>query len=110
MPAVVALHSVLRAGREDAYDEAHARIPDDLLEAHLRAGIHDWRIWRSGRDVFHLVECDDLAAAFRQLEHDPANERWQAFIGDYVDHLERTPSGSPELPLVWRMRDQATNS
>ena len=103
--AYVALHSVLKAGREESTTVAHERIPDDLLEAHRRAGIRDWWIWRSGRDLFHLVDCDDLPAAFAQLEHDPANERWQAFIGDYVDHLER-PAGEPMLRLVWRMRDQ----
>jgi len=103
--AYVALHSILRPGREEDYDLAHRRIPDDLLEAHLRAGVRDWRIWRSGRHLFHLVECDDLEASFRQLEHDPANERWQAFIGNYVDHMEPA-AGDPALPLVWRMRDQ----
>jgi L-rhamnose mutarotase len=101
----VALHSVLKAGREDAYDLAHRQIPDDLLEAHRRAGIRDWWIWRSGRHLFHLVDCDNLQAAFAQLEHDPANERWQAIIWDYVDHLEES-AGEPTLPLVWRMRTQ----
>ena len=104
--AYVALHSVLKPGREADYDVVHERIPDDLLEAHRRAGITDWSIWRSGRDLFHLVECDDLPAAFRQLEHDPANERWQAFIGEYVDHLATSPDG-PMLRLVWRMGAQA---
>jgi L-rhamnose mutarotase len=98
---------VLRSGREEGYDAAHRRIPEELVEAHRRAGIHDWQIWRSGRSLFHLVECDDFQAAMRELEHDPANERWQAFIGDYVDHFELSPSGEWPLPLVWRMRDQA---
>ncbi|HZQ81425.1 MAG TPA: L-rhamnose mutarotase [Gaiellaceae bacterium] len=102
----VALHSVLQAGREAGYDAAHERIPDDLVEAHRRAGIRDWWIWRSGRDLFHLVDCDDFAAAVAELEHDPANERWQAFIGEYVDHFE-LPEGGPTLPLVWRMQDQS---
>lgn len=97
---IVALHSVLRAGRDGDYDAVHARIPDDLLEAHRKVGIRDWRIWRSGRDVFHLVECDDFASAIRALDHDPANERWQAFIGSYVE------SSATALPLVWSMRDQ----
>ena len=101
----VALHSVLKANQEEAYDLAHERIPDDLLEAHRRAGIRDWWIWRSGRHLFHLVDCDDLPTAFAQLEHDPANERWQAFIGRYVDHLE-LPADEPMLPLVWRMGNQ----
>ncbi|MBV8064693.1 MAG: L-rhamnose mutarotase [Actinobacteria bacterium] len=104
--AFVALHSVLVAGREEGYDAAHERIPDDLVDAHRRAGIRDWWIWRSGRDLFHLVDCDDLPAALATLEHDPANERWQAFIGEYVDHFEGS-EGHPALPLVWRMEDQA---
>lgn len=103
--AYFALHSVLKAGREEDYDVVHARIPQDLVEAHRNAGIRDWCIWRSGRDLFHLVDCDDLPAAFATLDDDPANERWQAFIGEYVDHLEQ-PRGEPMLPLVWRMRDQ----
>jgi L-rhamnose mutarotase len=99
---IVVLRSLLREGREAGYDAAHARIPDDLVEAHRRAGIHDWTIWRSGRELFHLVECDDLAGAFAALEHDPANARWQGLIGDYVESFDATP-----LTLVWRMRDQA---
>jgi L-rhamnose mutarotase len=105
MSGFVALHSVLRSGREEAYDEAHVRIPDDLAAAHRRVGIHDWHIWRSGQNLFHLVQCDDFAAAARTLEHDPANEDWQAFIGEYVDHFE-LPNGHIELPLVWRMSAQ----
>ena len=99
---VVALRALLRAGCETSYDHAHARIPDDLVEAHRRAGIRDWAIWRSGRELFHLVECDDLEAAFQALDRDPANERWQAFIGEFVEHFDPTP-----LVPVWRMRDQA---
>ena len=98
---------MLRAGSEELYDAAHARIPDELAEAHRRAGIHDWRIWRSGRNLFHLIECDDFAAAVAALEHDPASERWQASIGELVDHFE-SPAGGLELPLVWRMTEQGS--
>ena len=98
---IVALHTVLRTGCEESYDTVHERIPADLLAAHRRVGIRDWRIWRSGRDLFHLVECDDFDAAMGELVGDPANEEWQAFIGDYLDRSEATP-----LRLVWRMRDQ----
>jgi len=38
---------VLHPGSDADYDEAHERIPDELIEAHRRVGIHDWRIWRS---------------------------------------------------------------
>lgn len=105
MTKVVALRSRLRPGAEEGYDAAHARIPDELVDAHRRAGIADWAIWRSGRDLFHLVECDDLESAFRALADDPANERWQAFIGDYVEHFDPTP-----LAFVWRMSDQSRDA
>jgi L-rhamnose mutarotase len=101
MTNLVALRSRLRAGAEEDYDAAHARIPDELVEAHRRAGINDWSIWRCGRELFHLLECDDPESAFRELAGDPANDRWQAIMGDYVEHFDATP-----LVLVWRMSDQ----
>ena len=106
MPRTVALHSVLRDGSEAGYDEAHKRIPRDLIEAHLRAGITDWRIWRSGTHLFHLVECDDLAHALQLLEDDPANLRWQESIGVFVDHFEVPSTFAEGLPLIWGMRQQ----
>jgi L-rhamnose mutarotase len=104
----IALHSVLREGHEAAYDEAHATIPDDLVASFARLGIHDWAIWRSGTRLFHLVDCDDFAAAMAALEGDPANQRWQEFIGRHVDHFEQLGTGvdGQELPLVWELSQQ----
>jgi L-rhamnose mutarotase len=101
------LHSVLRAGKEEGYDRVHARVPDDLLPALQRAGVHDWSIWRSGRNLFHVVECDDFDQVMLALEHDPADQRWQPFINQYVDHFETGPAGEWPLPLVWNLRAQA---
>lgn len=92
---IVALHSVLRPGCEADYDRDHARIPDDLRAAFCRVGIRDWAIWRSGRDVFHLVDCDDYHAAIAALEDDPANHRWQQVIDGYVDHFVDQGAGTP---------------
>jgi len=104
----IALHSVLRDGHEAAYDAAHAAIPDELAASFARLGIHDWTIWRSGRHLFHLVDCDDFAAAMAALEDDPANQRWQSFITRHVDHFEQLGTGvdGQELPLVWELSQQ----
>jgi len=105
---IVALHSVLKDGAEAEYTREHQRIPDDLAASFERIGIHDWTIWRSGRDLFHLVDCDDYVAAMQALVGDPADEAWQARIGVYVDHFvgeEDGPSGQM-LPRVWRLREQ----
>jgi L-rhamnose mutarotase len=104
----VALHSIIREGMEAGYEAAHARVPDELAESFARLGIHDWTIWRSGDRLFHLVECDDFDAAMRALDTDAANARWQATIGEYVDHFELDgPVAAPEpLPQVWRLSEQ----
>ncbi|MFC4561124.1 L-rhamnose mutarotase [Nocardiopsis mangrovi] len=102
----VALHSLLREGQEDGYEHAHQRIPDDLDAAFRRVGIHDWTIWRSGRHLFHVVDCDDFGAAMDALDSDPANLRWQAFINRYVDRFVTGPDGGTARPEVWRLRRQ----
>jgi len=101
VPQLYAFRARIRPGLEDGYDETHARLPDEVVEAHLRAGIHDWKIWRYGRELFHLVECDDVEAAFRSLDEDPANARWQETIGPYVESFDAVP-----LHYVFGQRDQ----
>ncbi|GAA1246363.1 L-rhamnose mutarotase [Pseudonocardia aurantiaca] len=109
----VALHSVIADGQEGGYEEAHVRIPDDLVASFARVGIHEWTIWRSGRHLFHLVDCDDFAEAMRVLQDDPANQRWQAFIGPFVDRFENTAGGVADeaahmvLGEVWTLSRQA---
>jgi L-rhamnose mutarotase len=103
-PARIALYSEVREG----YVEAHARIPDDLVAAFARVGIHEWTIWRSGARMFHLVVCDDWDAAIAALDGDPANARWQEHIGPYVE-LYRHAAGEPgfaPLAVVWDLATQ----
>jgi L-rhamnose mutarotase len=109
----VALHSVIAEGQAAGYEEAHVRIPDDLVASFARVGIHHWTIWRSGRHLFHLVEADDFAEAMRLLQDDPTNRRWQESIGPYVDGFENTSggvvAGDADMMLreVWALSRQA---
>jgi len=105
---VVALHSTIRAGAIEDYREHHARVPDELRALFDRAGIRDWRIWRSGDRLFHLVECEDFERAMAVVNPDPANERWQAEIGRFVDQFfgpDGTPGFTP-LEQVWSLDEQ----
>ena len=61
----LALHSRLIPGTEESYEIEHARVWPELIVVMRNAGIREWSIWRSGRDLFHLVECDDYEAANR---------------------------------------------
>lgn len=104
----IALHSTIHPDAISDYESNHAIIPDELAETFARIGIHSWSIWRSGNRLFHLVACDDFAAAVAALETDPANARWQAHIGQFVAgfHDGDGASGFTPLPRVWDLREQ----
>ncbi len=108
----VALHSIVRDGHVDDYRDTHARIPGDLMAAFASVGIHEWTIWRSGRALFHLVECDDFDRAIAALDDDPANARWQSVIGPFVELYRDAAGNAAFAPLeqVWDLADQRADA
>ena len=101
-----ALHTRLKEGAADAYDRLHARIPDDLAVALREAGVRDWRIWRDGLDVFHLVDVDDYAAMRAHLRDHPANIAWQARVTPLQSVPDDYSGDDDGLPFVWSLVDQ----
>lgn len=98
---VITLHTRLKPGKIAEYERVHAVIPPALDSALRRAGVRQWRIWRSGQDLFHWVEVDDVAAMKAQLAVEPADREWQPHIGLL---LEMEATGSDDgLPLVWEL-------
>jgi L-rhamnose mutarotase len=104
----IALHSTIRAGAIGDYRDHHARVPDELVALFDRAGIHDWVIWRSGDRLFHLVDCDDFERAMEVVGADPANDRWQADIGRFVDVFHGADGEEAFAPIeqVWSLDSQ----
>lgn len=109
---LIALHSEIREGEVPGYLEMHATIPSDLVETFTRVGINDWTIWRSGRRLFHLVDCDDWDAANAELGPDPANVAWQERIGRYVELFRGSDGEDGYAPLheVWRLAAQVART
>jgi L-rhamnose mutarotase len=106
----IALHTVLKAGREPDYDAVHAVIPPTLAAKLRAAGVRDWRIWRDGRHVFHLVSVGDYSAMREALRDDPDNLAWQATVApffDQADSYEGTDSGIRQL---WTLANQLGDS
>lgn len=101
----VALHTRLKAGREEEYERAHRKVPPELLQAIKDAGAHEWTIWRSGLDLFHVIDCDDYAALLAALEDLPVNVAWQARMAGYLDvvHDYSGEGAAKGLPVVWRL-------
>ncbi|MEO8907204.1 MAG: L-rhamnose mutarotase [Microbacteriaceae bacterium] len=99
----VALHTRLAQGREADYERIHAVVPPELDTALRQAGVHNWRIWRSGQDLFHLVECDDYAAMRAFLRDHPANLPWQARMGELLEVTDDYSGDDHGIGLVWAL-------
>jgi L-rhamnose mutarotase len=99
----VALHTRLTPGREEEYEQAHREVPAELVAAIKAAGAHDWTIWRSGLELFHVVDCDDYAALLAALEDLPVNVAWQARMAGYLDVVHDYSDPGKGLPEVWRL-------
>ena len=99
----VALHTRLRPGAETEYESIHQVIPAEL-DARLReVGVHEWRIWRSGQDLFHLVTCVDYQAMRRALQDDPVNVGWQERLAPLLKVADDYSGSDHGLDQVWSL-------
>lgn len=99
----IALHTRLAAGREADYEAIHAQIPPDLDAALRAAGVRTWRIWRSGHDLFHVVEVDDYRVMRHALRDHPANVAWQARMNELLEVADDYSGDDAGLALVWEL-------
>ena len=101
----VALHTRLKPGAERAYEDAHREVPAELVAAICAAGAREWTIWRSGLELFHVIECDDYAQLLAELEALPVNIAWQARMADLLEVVHDYGAGGADagLPVVWQL-------
>ncbi|MFD4259111.1 L-rhamnose mutarotase [Streptomyces sp. NPDC058534] len=101
----IALHTRIREDRIAQYEAAHREVPAELTTAIRAAGVASWTIWRSDRELFHLLECDDYARLLAELEHLPVNIAWQARMADLLDVVHDYSEAGAEagLPVVWQL-------
>jgi L-rhamnose mutarotase len=99
----IALHTKLAPGKEDEYEKVHAVIPVDLDAALREAGVHSWRIWRDGRDLFHVVEVEDYQQMRHFLRDHPANIPWQARMSELLEVEDDYSGGDTGIGLVWEL-------
>lgn len=99
----IALHTRLKPGAEVDYAAAHAGIPPELVDALNKAGVRNWRIWRSGQDLFHLMDVDDYHAMRLALADHPANIPWQARMAELLEVRDDYSGNDSGIPLVWEL-------
>jgi L-rhamnose mutarotase len=99
----IALHTKLAPGKEGEYEQVHAVIPADLDAALREAGVRSWRIWRDGRDLFHVVEVEDYRQMRHFLRDHPANIPWQARMSELLEVEDDYSGGDMGIGLVWEL-------
>jgi L-rhamnose mutarotase len=101
----IALHTRVRADRIADYEAAHREVPAELTAAIRAGGATAWTIWRSGTDLFHVIECADYAALLAGLRDLPVNVAWQARMAELLDVAHDYSAGGADagLPVVWQL-------
>jgi len=101
----IALHTRVRPDRIAEYQAAHRAVPAELTAAIRAAGARSWTIWRSGTDLFHVIECADYAALLADLSAQPVNTAWQARMAELLDvaHDYSASGAGAALPVVWEL-------
>ena len=101
----IALHTTVRPDRIEEYEAAHREVPEELTDAIRAAGVSEWTIWRSGTDLFHLLEVEDYPAMIAELERLPVNIAWQARMAELLDvvHDYSADGSDAGLPAVWQL-------
>jgi L-rhamnose mutarotase len=99
----IALHTRLKAGKEAEYDAVHAAISDELDAALRAAGVSGWNIWRSGRELFHVVEVADYQAMRKELAVNEVNIAWQAVMAQLLEVQDDYSGDDMGLAKVWEL-------
>jgi L-rhamnose mutarotase len=70
----------IKAGKEAEYDEAHRQVWPELLAKLKEVGISNYSIFRREQDLFLFMHVADFNAAWRALDADPINLKWQQYM------------------------------
>ena len=100
----VGLHTRLKPGSEERYEEYHRAVWPEVIEAIRRSGIRSYFIFRDGLDLFHFIDCDDYDRAIAEIAADPASMRWEAEIATMmaVTH-DFSGEGSDRMSKIWEL-------
>ena len=99
----VALHTRIKPGREAEYEAAHREVPAELVAAIKAAGAREWTIWRSGTDLFHVIDCADYGRLVGELADLPVNIAWQARMAELLEVVHDYSDGDAGLPVAWQL-------
>lgn len=100
----IGLHTRLKPGAQERYEEYHRAVWPEVLEGIRGAGITKYVIFRDGLDLFHYIECDDYDRAIAELGSSELNQKWEAEIAPMtsVAH-DFSGKGSDRMSLIFEL-------
>lgn len=106
----IALHTRLKAGKEAEYEAIHEVIPADLDRRLREAGVREWKIWRDGQELFHVVVVQDYGRMRAELSADPVNVAWQQRLAHLFEVPDDYSGGDGGIGHVWSLPAEPAGS
>jgi L-rhamnose mutarotase len=78
----------LKAGKEQAYRDAHSRVWPELIEAARSAGLENHSVFVMGSTVIGYAEAEDLNATMKRLDSLDVTRRWNEAMAEFMEDVE----------------------
>jgi L-rhamnose mutarotase len=78
----------LKAGKEQAYRDAHSRVWPELIEAARSAGLRNHSVFVIGSTVIGYAEAEDLNATMKRLDSLDVTRRWNEAMAELMEDVE----------------------
>jgi len=90
----------LKPGAGPEYDAAHAHVWPEMLDLLKRSGVSEYSIFRRDELLVLTMRVEvDFETAWKKIESDPVNTRWQQAMGAFFAPLESTHPGE-RFPMM----------
>src|ERR1044072_8105243 len=83
----------IKADAVEEYDREHRRVWPELLGKLKEVGISDYSIFRRGQGLIVVLRVGGFEKAWDELDRDPANQRWQEFMGRLFEPVADRQAG-----------------
>ena len=100
----VGLHTRLKPGSEERYEEYHRNVWPEVLAANRRVGVTKYVIFRDGLDLFHYIECADFDRAIAEPGRRPGQPEVAGRDGaDDGGGHDFSGKGSDRMPVIFEL-------
>lgn len=91
----------LKPGAGAKYDEAHQQVWPEMLALLKRAGISEYSIFRREELLFLSLRVEeDFETAWRKIENDPVNLKWQQAMSAYFLPVDDELQPGERFPML----------